>query len=267
MLKKTLMKKIACYSSFILMFCLGITTASAQNNNYLVLEYMRLKPGITDSSPIIENTRQRLQQQNEKDHSVIQSTVWQSVNPNNKDYQYVVATIFKNFNDYLSQYKNNDSGVFYSLSKGRLDTAAASENDSFQIVHTPIFEMLAGAGSPKKQPKYLLNTQIKAASGREMIYESSEFQDWLPIHEDLIKKGYESSFNFNRLIFPLSRSDYNYSTLIFFEDEAMFNKQDDIDYDPYMRANQAAFIKSGTLHKDMHAELLQFVTVLDVGKK
>jgi hypothetical protein len=142
------MKKIVCYFSFILLFCLTATTTSAQNK-YLLLEYMRLKPGLTDSSSIIENTRERLQQQNEKDHSVLQSIVWQSVNPNNKDYQYVVATIFKNFNDYLSQYKNNDSGVFYSLSKGRLDTAASSENDSFQIVHTPIFEMLAQVGSLK----------------------------------------------------------------------------------------------------------------------
>jgi len=258
--------KTLCFSlSLLVLFCLAVLSTYAQNQKYLLLEYIKLKPGITDSTPVIENTKKRLQIQKQKDHSVLQSTMWESVNPNNKEYQYVVATVFKNFNDYLSQYKNSDSGIYYSLSKGRLDSAEAAKSDSFEIVSNPIFEMLAQTGTPKKQPEYLMNTKIKATSGKEIPYESAELGDWLPIHQDLIKKGYESAFNFNKLIFPLSRSDYNYSTLLFFEDEAMFNKQDDIDYEPYMQSNQSAFINSGTLHKDLRSELLRFITVLDNG--
>lgn len=243
-------------------------TAVSAQNKYLLLEYVRLKPGITDSSSIIENIKQRLQEQNKKDHSVLQSTVWQTVNPNNKDYQYIVATVFKNFNDYMAEYKNKDSSnVYYSMSKGRLDTVTSETTDSFEIVNTPMFEKLAEEGSPKKQPEYLLITKIKAMSGRETDYEATEIEDWLPIHGDLIKKGYESSFNFNKLIFPLSRSDYNYTTFLFFADEEMFNKQDDVDYEPYMQANQSAFINSGRLHKDVRSELLRFVTTLEVGEE
>jgi len=257
------MKPLIRLLCFLLMFGMFIRTVSAQNK-YLLLEYIRLRPDVTDSSSIIENIQKRLQQQNQKDHSVIQSTIWQTVNPNNKDFQYIVATVFKNFNDYMSEYKNRDSSnVYYSMSKGRLDTVTNKANDSFEIVSTPIFEMLADAGSPNKQPKYLLITKIKAMGGREAAYESSEIGDWLPIHQDLIKRGYESSFGFNKLIFPLSRSDYNYTTFLFFADEDMFNKQDDIDYQPYMQANQSAFINSGRLHKDVHAELVQFITVLN----
>src|SRR5215831_12183895 len=150
------MKKLVRSLSLSLVFCVTILFACAQNK-YIVLEYIRLKPGITDSSSIIENIRERLKLQQQRDHSVLQSLLWQSVNPNNKDYQYVAVTAFKNFNDYLSSYKNNDSGTYYSLSKGRLDSVASAQNDSFEIVRTPIFEMIAETATPNKQPRFLLN--------------------------------------------------------------------------------------------------------------
>jgi hypothetical protein len=253
--------------SFSLLFFIEVVTATAQNK-YLLLEYVRLKPGITDSSSIIANTRKRLQEQQQKDHSVLQSTLWQSANPNNKAYQYIVITVFKNFNDYMSAYKNADSSkVFYSMTKGRLDTVTMNKNDSFEIVYTPMFQILADAGSPKKTPQILLNTRIKAASGKEMDYESLEMSDWLSIHKDLIKKGYESAFGFNKLIFPFNESNYNYTTMLFFDDETMFDKQDDIDYQPYMQANQSAFINSGRLRTEAGSDLLILVTILENGGK
>jgi hypothetical protein len=39
---------------------------------------------------------------------------------------------------------------YYSISKGRLDTVTNEASDSFEVVSTPIFEMLADAGSPNK---------------------------------------------------------------------------------------------------------------------
>jgi hypothetical protein len=70
----------------------------------------------------------------------------------------------------------------------------------FQIVFS---ENLAG----KPVPKYVLCTQMKAAPGKEGDYESLEMKDWRPIHKDLIKGGFESAFNFSRLLFP---ADANY---------------------------------------------------------
>jgi hypothetical protein len=134
-------------------------------------------------------------------------------------------------------------------------------------VYFGIFEMLAEAGSIKQQPQFLLNKDIKATSGKEGAYESLEMTDWLDIHKDLIKKGYETAYSFNKLVFPGIGSPYNYSTFLFFNDEAMFDKQDDIDYEPYMRANQSAFINAGKLHTDVHSELLKLVAVLEKGEK
>jgi len=244
-----------------------VTLAVAgQNKRYLLLEYIKIKRSTTSANPVIENTRKRIEAQKEKDNTVLTSSLWEVVNsnPNNSKYQFIAATMFSNFNDYLAEYKNRDSNMFFSVSKDRFDSVAVKKSDSFDIVYAAIFEILAEAGAAKQPPQYALNTDIKATSGNERYYESLETTDWLAIHQDLIKKGYERSFNFNKLIFPdVVRSSYNYCTLIFFDDEAMFDKQTDIDWEPYMRANQSAFISSGRLRTEVHSELLKLVTVLD----
>ena len=198
------MKPVVRSLSFTLLLFVVALAAGAQNKKYLVIEYMRLRPGITDSNSVIENARERIQRQQGKDKSVLSSTIWQVVNysHSNTEYQYVVTTVFNNFNDYMAEYKNRDSNMFYSVSKDRFDTVTLNKNDSFKVVYAEIFEILAQTKTSKQLPQYLLNTDIKATSGREMAYESLVMADWLPIHEDLIKKGYERGFNFSKLIFP-----------------------------------------------------------------
>jgi len=243
-----------------------VLTATAQNKRYLLIEYMKLRPGLTDSNSVIENTRERIQRQQGKDKSVLSSTIWQVVNEShsNTEYQYVVTTVFNNFNDYMAEYKNRDSNMFYSVSKDRFDTVTLNKNDSFKVVYAEIFEIIAQTKTSKQLPQYLLSTDIKATSGREMAYESLVMADWLPIHEDLIKKGYENSFNLSKLVFPERAGlSYNYCTFLYFNDEAMFDRQNDIDWEPYMRANQSAFINSGKLRTEVHSELLKLITVLD----
>ncbi len=261
------MKKILCCSlSLILVLCMVTLSVTGQNKRYLLLEYIKIKPSTTSANPVIENTRERIETQKEKDNTVLTSSLWEVVNanPNNSKYQFIAATMFSNFNDYLAEYKNRDSNMFFSVSKDRFDSVSVRKSDSFDVVYAAIFEILAEVGVAKQPPQYALNTDIKATSGNEISYESLETTDWLAIHQDLIKKGYERSFNFNKLIFPdVVRSSYNYCTLIFFDDEAMFDKQNDIDWEPYMRANQSAFISSGRLRTEVHSELLKLVTVLD----
>jgi len=247
---------------------MAVLTVSAQNRRYLLLEYMKTKSGDTGANPVIENTRERIEAQKKKDKSVVGCSLWEVVNPraNKNRYQYIVASIFNNFNDYLAEYKNRDSNMFFSVSKDRFDSVTIKRSDSFDVVYATIFEILAEAGAAKTQPQYLLNTDIKATSGKEMAYESLEMSDWVAIHEDLISKGYESAFNFSKLIFPEGvASSYNYCTLLFFNDEAMFDKQNDINWEPYMRANQSAFINSGTLRAEVHSDFLRLVTVLENG--
>jgi hypothetical protein len=162
----------------------------------------------------------------------------------------------------MAEYKNRDAkGVFYSITKGRLDSASIHKSDSFDIVYTPIFEEHGTTGALKKIPKLLLVKYVKATPGKEMPYESLEMRDWMPIHKDLIKKDFESGYHFNKLIFP-EDEEYNYSTFTFFANDAMFEKQSDINYDPYMRANQSAFINAGTLSKEVFSEMFMLIGVL-----
>jgi hypothetical protein len=118
------------------------------------------------------------------------------------------------------------------------------------------------AGDLSKGPQLLLIKYEKATPGKERSYEQLEAGDWLPIHDDLVKKDFETAYTFNRLIFPEAGSDYDYTSFTFFTDDAMFEKQNDIDYDPYMRANQSAFINAGTLHKAVFSEMLKLVAVV-----
>src|SRR5436190_7049511 len=157
------MKAIIC-SLFISLFSMAVFTVTAQNK-YLLFEFIKMKPSITDTSSVMNYTRNRVETQEKKFKSVLWSSVWQVVNParNKNQYDYIVATVFKNFNDWLSEYKNRDSkGVFYSITKGRLDSASIHKSDSFDIIYTPIFEVLADAGSLKKQPQLMLIKDIKA---------------------------------------------------------------------------------------------------------
>lgn len=223
-----------------------------------------MKPGITDTASVMNYVRGRIESQEKKFNSVIWSSVWQVTNPARvkNQYDFVITSLFKNFNDWLSEYKNKDSkGIFYSMTKGRLDSASIHKSDSFDIIYTPIFETLADAGSLKKQPQLLLIKYMKATPGKEVAYEGLEIDDWIPIHQDLIKKQYETAFNFSGLNFPQG-GDFNYSTLTFFEDDAMYDKQNDVDYDPYMRSNQSAFINAGNLNKEIFSEMLKLVAFL-----
>jgi len=258
------MKAIARFL-FIPLFAIMASAASAQNDNYLLLEYIKMKPGITDTAPVMRYIRNRVDSQEKKFHSVLWSTVWQVANParNKNRYDFVTVTVFRNFNDWMAEYKNRDAkGVFYSITKGRLDSASIHKSDSFDIVYTPIYEVHGTTGALNKQPQLLLVKYMKATPGKEMPYESLEMRDWMPIHKDLIKKDFESGYHFNKLIFPEGGEEYNYSTFTFFANDAMFEKQSDIDYDPYMRANQSAFINSGTLSKEVFSEMFLLVGVL-----
>jgi hypothetical protein len=263
------MKVFTC-SLFISLFSLATVTADAQNSKYLLLEFIKMKPGITDTASVMKYIRNRVDAQEQKFKSIVWCSVWQVANPahNKNQYDYITTTVFRNFNDWLAEYKNRDNkGVFYSLTKGRMDSASIHKSDSFEIIYTPISEVVTETGALDKQPQLLLVKYIKATPGKERPYEQLETVDWLPIHQDLIKKKFETAYNFNRLIFPEGSSDYNYSKFTFFTDEAMLDKQDDIDYDPYMRSNQSAFINAGTLNKEVFAELLKLVAVVKNGDK
>lgn len=253
--------KVLILSLLIVLFVSPLTNAQ---NEYVLMEFVKMKRGITDTTSVMNYIRSRVDVQEQKFKSVIHSTVWQPVNParNKNQYDYVIVTSFKSFTDWLSEYKNVDSkGVYYSLTKGRLDSTSMRKNDSFDIIYTPIYEMFAETDM-NATPGLMLIKYVKATPGKETAYENLQTGDWLTIHKDLIKKNFEAGYNFSKLIFPESGGDFNYTNFLYFKDDAMFEKQNDIDYDPYIRSNQSAFINAGSLNKEIFSEMFSLVAAV-----
>src|SRR5215510_5919948 len=108
---------------------------------------------------------------------------------------------------------------------------------------------------------------MKATPGKEGEYESLETKDWRPIHKDLIKNGFESGFNFSRLVFPAEANyPYNYAIFRFFDNAGMFDKADNANWDKYMKANPNAFSNPAKLRTEVHTELLSKVLSLEETK-
>jgi hypothetical protein len=200
--------------------------------------------------------------QQEKDSSIIDWSVWAVIVPRkNNEYKYVVATLFKEFNNYLETYINH--GQLFDTASNFKKQASSQKRQMQDSIHSFIYQVLAHTSLPGHLPKYLLKTEIRTAPGKAMAYEFTEIRDWMPIHKDLIRKGYESAYNFSKLIFPLNiSSPSDYMIFRFFDDEKMFDKQNNIDWQPYMKTNQSAFINSGILRTEVGAELLTLIASL-----
>lgn len=257
------MKPILSNIAFTAGFCISVVAASAQDTTYLLLEYTKVKAGTTMAYPDIEKLYKKIQVQRERDSSILDWTVWAVVSPRqDNEYEYVVATLYNKFNDYLGTYFYNNE-----LSKDSVTNTYIRQQRVTDSVQPFLYQILAKTGMPPHLPKYLVKTEIRTAPGKAYDYESMELREWMPIHKDLIKKGYESAYNFGRLIAPLDYSMSNYTTFLFFDDENMFDKQHNIDWSPYMKANQAAFINSGILRTETHSEILTLLASLNHENK
>jgi len=70
------------------------------------------------------------------------------------------------------------------------------------------------------------------------------------------------------LLFPADANyPYNYEIFRFYDDGKMFDKQDKIDFDKYMKANPNAFTNAGKLRTEVHTELLNKVVSLEAEAK
>lgn len=257
--------------SFIVIFCIMLLSAAAQNKSYLVLEYMHVKPGNEGAYLDIENLWKKIHLQRQKDSSIFDWSVWAVVAPSNMnaEYQYVVATVYRRFSDYLEPYKNIDTKkIFTGISEDSLNHMFAKTGDVRDLLRSSVFEIIYSEGLSGHLPQYVLYSQMKSAPGKESAYESLEMKDWKPIHKDLIKNGFESAFNFSRLMFPAEANNpYNYAIFRFFDNAAMFDKGDKINWDKYMKANPLAFSNAGKLRTEVHTELLTKVASLEAKGK
>ena len=264
--------KPKCSLLFVIIFLTMFFGASAQRTAYLVLEYMHVKPGNDSIYMQVENLWRKIHLQRQKDSTILDWGVWAVVLPSdmNGEYQYVVATVYPSFSAYLNPYANMDiHKIFPGISDDSINHMFAKTGEARDLLRSSVFQIVFSEGlGGKPVPKYVLATQMKAAPGKESDYESLEMKDWRPIHKDLIKNGFESAFNFSRLLFPADANyPYNYAIFRFYDDAKMFDKQDKIDFDKYMKANPNAFTNAGKLRTEVHTELLNKIISLEQEAK
>jgi hypothetical protein len=257
---------------FVIIFLTMVIGASAQRTAYLVLEYMHVKPGNDSAYMQTENLWRKIHLQRQKDSTILDWGVWAVVLPSdmNAEYQYVVATVYPTFSAYLNPYGNIDiHKIFSGISDDSLNHMFAKTGESRDLLRSSVFQIVYSEGlNGPHIPDYVLATQMKATPGKESEYESLETKDWRPIHEDLIKNGYESGFNFSRLLFPADVNyPYNYAIFRFFDNPKMFDKQDNIDFNKYSKANPNAFTNAPKLRTEVRTELLQKVVSLEKEAK
>jgi hypothetical protein len=257
---------------FVSMFLTMFIGASAQRTAYLVLEYMHVKPGNDSIYMQVENFWRKIHLSRQKDSTILDWGVWTVVLPSdmNSEYQYVVATVYPSFNAYLNSYANLDvHKIFPGISDDSLNHMFTKTAEARDLLRSSVFQILFSENlGGKPVPKYVLYTQMKAEPGKESDYESLETKDWRPVHKDLIKNGYESAFNFSRLLFPSdAKYPYNYAIFRFYDDAKMFDMQDKIDFNKYMKANPTAFSNAGKLRTEVHTELLNKVISLEAEPK
>lgn len=254
-------------SIFCVCFCCSISYSYAQNKTYLLLEYLKVKPGQKNIDCLIDNACERIRLQTERDNSVIRSSIWKMMDqPDKTDgYEYIVATVFSTFNQYLQAYVNGSKNAFIAVSD---DSIIMLSKNAIKLNQALIFEVVADTWSKSALPKLLMCTQIRTAPGKKVAYESTQLSDWMPIHENLIKNGFERAFNCSKLIFPYNfNTPYDFCIFQFFDDEQMYDKQNDIDWQPYIQKNQSAFVNTGMMGTEVNTELLSLVAVLQSNEQ
>jgi len=257
---------------FLAIFCITVLQATAQPKAYLVLEYMHVKAGNDAAYYATENVWRKIHMQRAKDSTILDWSVWAVTAPfnMNAEYQYVVATVYPSLSAYLDPYKNVDMRkVFTGISEDSINRMLNKTADSRDMLRSSVFEIMYSEGfNGKNHPQYVLATEMKATPRKENAYETLEMKDWRPIHKDLIKNGFESAFNFSRLMFPSdANSSYNYAIFRFYDNGAMMDKQDKADWNKYSKANPLAFSNAGTLRTEVHTELLTRVASLQEEAK
>ena len=263
------MKTKICLATAI--FCIITLSTLAQNKAYLVLEYMHVKAGNEEAYMKTEALWRKIHLQRLKDSTILDWGVWSVTLPYNMnaEYQYVVATVYPSIDAYINSYAKVDiHKVFPGVSDDSINNMFSKTGESRDLLRSAVFEIVFSEGLEKHVPNYVLASQMKATPGKESEYETLETKDWRTIHKDLIKNGFESGFNFSRLLFPAdANGPYNYAIFRFFDKPSMLDKIDNANWNKYMQANPGAFSNAGKLRTEVHTELLTKVVSLEEEPK
>ena len=238
--------------------------AAAQENPFVVLEYMHVKPGNTNEYLQVENVWREIHLAQQKKGNILGWSVWEVEAPYKMDapYQYVVLTVYRHFSNFLHPYAGIEiSKVFPNTTKDSLDKMFAETEKARDLMQQDIFPVEDHAGNPNGDSiNYLMATYVKVAPDKEQSFESFMKSHWKPVVNKVVKGGYANFWWYGDLMFSNGvNAPYNHIMVVNWGKDNMFDNEPP--FAQYRKEDPSAF-EGYKWYTRAHRELLHKVVSL-----
>lgn len=217
--------------------------ASAQENPFVVLEYMNVKPGNSNEYLQVENFWREIHIAQQKKGNILGWSVWEVEAPYKMDapYQYVVLTVYSHFSDFLNPYAGIEiPKVFPGASKDSVDKMFSKTEKVRDLIKQDIFSAEDHVGDTNGDSiNYLMATYAKVAPDQEQSFESFMKNHWKPLVNKVVKGGYANFWWYGSLMFDGVNAPYNHIMVVNWGKDNMFDTEPP--FGQYKKEDPAAF--------------------------
>lgn len=239
------MKKLSTIIAFGLMLALFLPrNASAQNDPFIVLEYMHVKPDNFNKYLQIENFWRNIHIARQKKGNILGWSVWQVEAPYKIDdpYQFVVLTVYPHFSNILHPFEGIEiSKVFPNATKDSLNKMFSKTEKVRDLIQNDIFPVEDHVGNTNGDSlNYLMATYVKVTPEKVQSFETFMKDHWKPMVNKVIKGGYANFWWYGNLMFQKGiNAPYNHIMVVNWGRDNMFDKEPP--FSQYRKEDPAAF--------------------------
>jgi hypothetical protein len=218
--------------------------AVAQEEPFITLEYMHVKPGNSNEYLQVENFWRQIHLARQKAGEILGWSVWEVVAPYKSDapYQYVVLTVYPHFSNFLHADEGIDiSKVFPNASRDSLSRMFAKTQEVREMVKRDIFAAEEHAGKTVGDSiNYLMATYLKVTPDKEQSFQSFMKDHWIPVINKTVKGGFTTFWWHGDLMFHEgANAPYNYISVVNWGRDNMFDIEPP--FGQYQKEDPAAF--------------------------
>ena len=222
------MKKLLLFS----LLALLLSAASfAQDNRYLVIEFIKVETGQTFDYLEYKEFLNQIYQQAATDEQILGWDFWSlQTGANNEDFQYVTITYFDDPVKMMNGMTDKKLIEFAKEAYPEMDEGQISEKIKHSqdirdlAVRSYMVEIAKTDDEVEIVPGMLASFDLmKATEGRFEEYEKAEKEVFLPLHEKKIDDGFMESWSLLRTAFPAgSEAKSTHMTLNIYSDYMQF---------------------------------------------
>lgn len=192
----------------------------AQDQPYIVLEYMKVKPGMNDKYLEAESKFWKpVHQERVKSGDILDWTLLRVQYPSssNSEYDYVTVTIFENYDKMENSMNLNHFKTAHP--SGDMDAMLEQTGNSRSLVKQVVQRGVDYMGAQQENfiPQYVRVDYMKTPEGAEGTYVDMEKNTWKKLHQVRQKAGKLDAWGLYEVIYPYGSSEaFNYTTANFY---------------------------------------------------